>query len=255
MNKIVLSSNNINYQLDDKIIYEFKNELINKLNLKILKNTELEINVENDSETKLDLQIEIEDDVSLKLVEIKKGSKTKILSKYDLGFNSKLSITKINDIEAINERNIVNLNGVGAKVELVLKTVSNNTEKYDVIVNHNNYKTESDITSNGVNLNGKLYFNINTHILKNMKKCIANQNNRIINLTDNECAIRPNLLIDEEDVIANHSALIGSFKDEEIFYMQRLGINKDEAVKLLMEGFIKNKISSKLADIYKKYWR
>lgn len=255
MNKIILSSNNIDYQLDDKISYEYKNELINKLNLKILKNTKLEINIDNDIETKLDLQIEIMDDVKLDLVEIKKCSKTKILSKYNLNTNSILNITKINDVESINERNIVNLSGDSAKVDFILKTVSTNVEKYDVIVNHNNSKTESEITTNGVNMSGNLYFNINTHVLKNKKNCIANQNNRIINLTDNECIIRPNLLIDEVDVIANHSALIGSFKDEEIFYMQRLGLNKDEAIKLLMEGFIKNKISLELADIYKKYWR
>ena len=62
------------------------------------------------------------------------------------------------------------------------------------------------------------------------------------------------MLIDEVDVSANHSALIGSFKDDELFYMQRLGIDKVEANKLLIKGFINNKISLKLANHFKKYW-
>ena len=118
-----------------------------------------------------------------------------------------------------------------------------------------NSKTISDITTHGVNISGNLYFNVTTYIPKGMVSSVTNQNNRIINLTNNECTIRPNLLIDEYDVIANHSALIGSFKDEEIFYMQRLGIDKNTANKLLIEGFLKSKLNNTLSNNFKKYWR
>ena len=136
-----------------------------------------------------------------------------------------------------------------------MKTVGKNIEKYDLLVNHNSCKTESNIIINGLNLSGNLYFTVSTYIPFGNKFCVANQQNRIVNLTNNECVIKPKLLIVEVDVIANHSALIGGFKDEELFYMQRLGLDKTLASKLLIEGFLKQKITEKLANKFNKYWR
>ena len=70
----------------------------------------------------------------------------------------------------------------------------------------------------------------------------------------------PNLYIDASDVSASHSALIGKFSDEEMFYMQSRGIDKDTATKLLISGFLTSDITDKklLKEINKnidKYWR
>lgn len=249
MNRIIISNNQFDL---NNIEYNYKEDLISKLNLKVIKNTKLELII--DKEIKLDINIELLDDVKLDFVIIKK-TKTKILTKYKLNENSILNITEISDSDIINERNIINLNGKNSKINFILKTVCKNNEKYDIVINHNNIKTESNVVTNGVNISGNLYFTVTSYVPKGIKKCIVNQQNRIINLTDNECLIRPNLLIDEVDVIANHSALIGSFKDEELFYMQRLGIDIATANKLLIEGFIKSKINKNLANYLKKYWR
>lgn len=249
MNRIIISNNQFDL---NNIEYNYKEDLISKLNLKVIKNTKLELII--DKEIKLDINIELLDDVKLDFAIIKK-TKTKILTKYKLNENSILNITEISDSDIINERNIINLNGKNSKINFILKTVCKNNEKYDIVINHNNIKTESNIITNGVNISGNLYFTVTSYVPKGIKKCIVNQQNRIINLTDNECLIRPNLLIDEVDVIANHSALIGSFKDEELFYMQRLGIDIATANKLLIEGFIKSKINKNLANHFKKYWR
>lgn len=254
MNKIILSDS-IKYSLDENIKYEYSDCIIKKIKLIILNDTKLEINIKTNKEIKLDIEINLEENVKLELIEIKKNVKCKIQYKYNLSTNSDLNLIKINDVESINEKDIINLNGNDANVNLILKTVSKNIEKYDFLINHNAFKTNSDIITNGLNLSGKLYITVSTYIPCGNKECIANQNNRIINLIDNECIIKPNLLIEEVDVTANHSALIGSFKDDEIFYIQRLGIDKDKATKLLIEGFLKNKLTDKLADNFKKYWR
>lgn len=255
MNKIILGNNEIKYELDDKIEYEYVDELINKLKIKILKNTKLEIIVEYLEDIKLNIEFSILENVKLELIEIKSNIKTKILNKYNLNKNSKLINIKAYDVSTINEKNIVNLNGENSSCNVILKTVSKNLEKYDFTINHNDKNTNSDIITNGLNVSGNLNIMVTTYIPSGNKNCIANQQNRIINLTDKECIIKPNLLIEEVDVVANHSALIGSFKDEEIFYLQRLGISYEQAVKLLIEGFLKNKISEKIANNFKKYWR
>ena len=256
MNKIILSNNNYEIVNEDlKLDFIYENDYINKIKNTVNKSTKLELIFKDEIDKKFDISFEIEDNVKFNLIEIKKNCKVKILFKYNLKKSSNANIIKVNDINSINEKNIINLNDINASIKLLLKTVSKNIEKYDFAINHNSKNTNSEIINNGINLSGNLYFTVSSYIPKGNCKCIANQNNRIINLTNNECLIKPNLLIDEYDVIANHSAVIGSFKDEEIFYLERLGINKTLANKLLIEGFLKSKLNKTLANHFKKYWR
>ena len=107
---------------------------------------------------------------------------------------------------------------------------------------------------------GIVIYQVSSYVPKNIIGCTVNQNNRIINLTNNKCEIRPNLYIDTSDVNASHSALIGKFSDEEMFYMQSRGLDYDTANKLLISGFLTSDISDKkiLKEVNKninKYWR
>ena len=45
-------------------------------------------------------------------------------------------------------------------------------------------------------------------------------------------------LIDNYDVVSNHAAYIGKFKDEMLFYMMSRGISRDSAYHLLLNGFL-----------------
>ena len=87
--------------------------------------------------------------------------------------------------------------------------------------------------------------------------CVVNQNNRIINLNDKKSTINPILLIDENDVEANHAALIGKFSKEEVFYLMSRGIDYDSAINLLVKGFlyIDIKDDERINKIIDKYWR
>ena len=70
--------------------------------------------------------------------------------------------------------------------------------------------------------------------------------------------IKPNLFIDENDVVANHSALIGTFKDDEIFYLMSRGLDKKDAENLLTKGFLLKGVTyykEVLENIINKYWR
>ena len=129
-----------------------------------------------------------------------------------------------------------------------------------MIINHNEKNTVSDITNHGVNKEGTLVFNVTSVVSNDVIDCKVNQNNRIINLTEEKCEIKPILLIDENDVEANHSALIGKFSDEEMFYLNSRGIDDELALNLLIKGFLKD---MDINDIYKEkiekeidnYWR
>ena len=72
--------------------------------------------------------------------------------------------------------------------------------------------------------------------------------------------IKPNLYIDCSDVEASHSALIDKFTFDEIFYLQSRGISYDEALKLLIKGFLLSDISDSnlikyINKIFNSIWR
>jgi hypothetical protein len=250
--------------LDDHIEFTLleKNELfsINSLRIKVKQNTSLEIEYYSLEETKLDIFIYVDSGVKFNLFEMREGNNVKVQYKLYLEENSETNVTKFYDVAGIKEMVIINLNGDNAKINYHFKTISVKEEKYDMVVYHNYSNTISNIYNNGVNiLDGNLIFNVSGFVLNNKKDCILKQHNRIINLTDNKCQINTNLFIDENDVEASHSALIGRFSDEEMFYIQRLGIDETSALNLLIKGFLLNNIlknkQNKIIKIIDKYWR
>lgn len=119
--------------------------------------------------------------------------------------------------------------------------INYNDNKFSIKVIHSCNDTHSEIFSHGVNVyNKRLEYDVLGIVLKNSSKCICNQDNQIINLTDGKSSIKPKLLIDNYDVDSNHSAYIGKFRDEDLFYLMSRGITKDTAYRLLLRGFLIN---------------
>lgn len=264
MNKIQLvDSEVVKKGLDSKIIFNSSsaNNFLNVHNLEfeVLKNTSLELEYLNTDEIKLLITFKISPNIKFDLYEMRKGTKSKIQYKFELSENSVLNIVKFYDVDGSKELDIFNLNGTGATVNYNFKTISTNKEKYDVMVYHNASKTVSNIKNNGVNiLKGNLIFNVTSFVPNGIVDCDLNQTGRIVNLTDSKCQINPNLLIDENDVTANHSANIGKFSDEELFYLQSRGINEKQALNLLIKGFLLENITfnkKAINKIINDYWR
>ena len=131
-----------------------------------------------------------------------------------------------------------------------------------MMVYHHAIKTSSNMVNNGITImNGNIVFNVTSIVPNGIKDCYVNQNNRIVNFNNKNSQINPNLLIDENDVVANHSAYIGKFNKQILFYLQRLGISMDDAIKLLVKGFlvkdldISDKNKEKISEIINQYWR
>ena len=128
------------------------------------------------------------------------------------------------------------------------------------MIYHNACNTNSNINTNGVSIkDGNILFNVSSFIPKDITGCVATQDNRIINLNDKECIIKPNLYIDCDDVSASHSAWVGSFSEDDLFYLQSRGINRSDSTKLLLIGFLTSNMSSVICDYFNSvidnYWR
>lgn len=162
---------------------------------------------------------------------------------YNLETNSKLIVYQYGF--DIDNNIVINLNGENSEVEYHYSIISYKNHKYNIIVNHNNKNTISNIYNHGLNiLNNNLDFNVIGKVLKDSSKCICNQENQIINIKDGNSTILPNLLIDNYDVISTHSAYIGKFKDELIFYLMSRAISRKASYELLIKSFLINSSDS-----------
>lgn len=264
MNKIVVANDEIiEVQTDNKVkVYSDKKcEFLNVKLIKVdvLEDTSLTLNFSNTKEAKFEVCINVKANINFNLYERKDKGLYKIYYNYILEENSNANILKIHDTDRIKEQTIIKLNGKNAHINHTLKTISKDEEKYDFLIYHEALETCSNIINNGVNIRkGELTFTVSSFVPKGIINCNVSQNNRIINLTDNKCKIKPNLFIDENDVNASHSALIGTFSEDRLFYLMSRGISKIKAENLLIKGFLLNNAliyEKEVAQIINKYWR
>ena len=141
-------------------------------------------------------------------------------------------------------------------------TININDNSYEININHFNSNITSKIINHGINaLNNKLSFIINTMVPKDIFNIKTSQDSKVILLGDNNVTIKPNLLIDNDDIEANHAAYIGKFKEDEIFYLMSRGLSRNDSINLLIKSFLLNSMDISyeerelILENIKKYWR
>jgi Fe-S cluster assembly protein SufD len=111
----------------------------------------------------------------------------------------------------------------------------------------NNITTNVNIR--GINeKNGKININMNGYDKKGTKSNVLNEYAKIINKGKQSNIIIPNLLVDTNDVVANHGASIGCINKEELFYLESKGLDKESATKLIENGYILSIMDNKIKD-------
>ncbi len=153
---------------------------------------------------------------------------------------------------SINSTCSIEINLVAQDVTLnyYYNNINYDDNTMNIVVNHKANNTHSEIYNHGVNVkDSKLTYNVYGIVPKNYSKCICNQDNQIINMSNGKSTICPNLCIDNFDVNSNHSAYIGKFRDEDMFYLMSRGISSKNCYKLLLRGFLINNDSIEFAKI------
>lgn len=257
-NKINIKNGEVNLDLDNNVVVSIldnENFLdVLKLDITVKSKTDIDIVCENDVDTKLDIKIDILENVDLVINEIRCDEKIKVQYKYNICENSNVCVNKFYNCKEVRELDLVSLNGINSSIDYNFKTIANAYQKYDVYFYHNAKDTKSKINNKGVTLgSGNITFNVSSIVYKGIKNCNVDQINKIINMNDEKNIIKPILVIDEEDVVANHSAYIGKFDSELLFYMESRGIEKKDAINLLIKGFLKDE-RSKVNEIIDEYW-
>lgn len=263
MNKIVIVNDKIkNLKINNKIKIDLieKQSLfgINKINIDTLDNTDLFIDIESLELSKINFNINVNHNINMFIYS--HGLESKIKYNYKITSKAHCDVVKYNHTQSVKEMVDIVLNQKYASINYNMKSIGIKHESYDYVIHHNCKNTISNIKNNCVNKEGNMSIQISGYVPKDIAGCVCNQSNRIINLTNKKCEIRPNLFIDCDDVSANHSALIGKFSDEEMFYLNSRGINEIDSTNLLIKGFLLSGIENKslnsiITKDIDKYWR
>ncbi len=137
----------------------------------------------------------------------------------------------------------VDLIGEGAEVNMraIALSSDHHIQNIDVLIVHKAPNTYGNMTNIGIaNENGKIILNGVEKIEKGMKNANAFQTLKGIITSDKAVVeVNPILLIDEYDVKAGHGATIGKIEEEQLYYIQSRGLTREQAEKLIINGFLK----------------
>lgn len=150
-------------------------------------------------------------------------------------------------IGVMNEGNVVadfdsDLYGKGSHADMKVVALSSGKQVQGIDTRLTNYGCNSigNILQHGVILEkGTLTFNGIGHIIKGAKGADAQQESRVLMLSDQARSdANPILLIDENDVTAGHAASIGQVDPEDMYYLMSRGLDKATAERLVVRGFL-----------------
>jgi Fe-S cluster assembly protein SufD len=118
--------------------------------------------------------------------------------------------------------------------------------EFDILVDHSAPKTAGRVVIKGLSDNGAhLKVGGTIKIRKNCNLVNDFLEMRMLILDNNSWAeAQPRLEIESADVKASHAAAVSRVSDEEIFYLNSRGINKEDARAMLIEGFLREVMSA-----------
>ena len=150
-------------------------------------------------------------------------------------------------IGVMNEGNVVadfdsDLIGNGSHADLKVVALSSGRQVQGIDTRVTNFGCNSigNILQHGVILEkGTLTFNGIGHIIKGAKGADAQQESRVLMLSDQARSdANPILLIEENDVTAGHAASIGQVDPEDMYYLMSRGLDQHTAERLVVRGFL-----------------
>lgn len=251
MNKILMSR--------DKIISDSNNVEINGNRIKLLVSDIYSIEYENIDE--INLWIEVDDGIKAVLYESSFLGDIKVNNRYVIN-DGELRVNKFYNNDSVLENIDIDLCSIGSKIDYRFSNICKNKESYLININHNNKNTFSSINNKSIALDGsKLDFIINSIVKKEYEKSVLDQTTRIVTFGDSDTKISPNMYIDCDDIEARHGSVIGTFKEDLVFYLMSRGIEYNDAIKLLVKGYLfsnvdtNNEMREKILNVIDMYWR
>ncbi len=140
------------------------------------------------------------------------------------------------------------------KSELKINIIENNNSEflynhsfiskkdYNVYINVKmiGNKSKNTINIHGISDGGKSSVIIDGKVNENTIDNELDENIKLLNINNGTSNIYPNMYIDTKNVSANHSASISLVNEDYIFYLMSKGINRENSIRLILDGFLNN---------------
>ncbi len=179
----------------------------------------------------------------LLLHDSKKRSNSMIKTNVDIQENSTLMI--IDCILAGEHTTIqqnIKLKEKSATAKSVVIFLGKEGEQIDIETNmwHEADKTKGDMVCNGALLgNAKVEFFGKIQIPKGVKQIESHQRMKCFTQGDKtKCDALPILDVNSNSVICSHGAAIGRVEEENVYYLESRGIEKEDAQRMILHGFL-----------------
>ena len=168
--------------------------------------------------------------------------------------NKEYSIKELNIELKDNVKFIINHYSEIDKSELKINIIENNNseflynhsfiskEDYNVYINVKmiGNKSKNTINIHGISDGGKSSVIIDGKVNENTIDNELDENIKLLNINNGTSNIYPNMYIDTKNVSANHSASISLVNEDYIFYLMSKGINRENSIRLILDGFLNN---------------
>lgn len=157
--------------------------------------------------------------------------------------NSSLVINYFNEINNLDSTININTN---YKSEVTFNHSYINKKDYNLKINTNFLSNDStiNVNVNGINDKGHSIIDVSGYVKINKDNNVLNESIREINISGGTCLNFPKMYIDNLNVSASHNNTIGSISKEELNYLMSKGLSKEDATKLIINGFIISNINS-----------
>jgi len=132
------------------------------------------------------------------------------------------------------------INGQHATLQTCLAAIANGEKKFTLHAIHKGTDASSDMKSYAIiPEDAVFYLDVTGKIEKGAHRSNATQNNRILTLSENHKAVvLPQLLIDDNDVVAGHAMTMGQIDENQLYYMESRGMPKNVALQLVTLGYL-----------------
>ena len=238
MNKIKVVENKI-------IPFDNGDILIDGNLIKFIKNGNFYIEYIDSNE--IDFNIELDKNVTVNLFEYSNNNNLNVNNRYLLNKNASLILNKFYCNDSTSEKIDIHLKEEKANIKYNFSSISNGNDKYTINIYHEDKSTSSDVFNRTVaNIGSSNVFDINSYVDNNIYNCYLNQHTKIITLGDSNNKINPNMFIGEESTNAVHSSVIGSIKEDDLFYMMSRGIDYNTCVSLIVKGTLLSNINANM---------
>lgn len=190
---------------------------------------------------KMEIKVELPEGAKVTLLWWNRGDALELQETYDVGEYADLVLAyaDLRDVN-VSRKSEVRLVGEMARAELRSASVVSKESTISYQMTHVHSDTTSEMGNYAVMADGgQLKMDVIGRIEKSAPRSQAHQSSRVLSLSSNQKAtVYPKLYIDNNDVQAGHAQSIGQVDEEQLYYLQARGLNRDEATKLIVYGYL-----------------